>query len=82
MIFIATVKHYEEWNEKTVTSFMFISADSTFKAVEQISNYYGEQCLEDITLSPFSPDNFLVVEDNFEELFHDFALHAGDNVVW
>lgn len=82
MIYIATVKHYEEWDDKMVTSYMFVAAESTVKAVEQVSNYYGENYLEDITLAPFSPDNFIFVGEEFDELFHDFALHAGDNVVW
>ena len=82
MIYVATVKHYVEWNEKMATAHMFIAADSTVKAVQQISDYYGENCLEDITLAPFSPDDFLFVDEEFDELFHDFALHAGDNVVW
>ena len=82
MIYVATVQHYEEWDDKMKTSYMFVCADSTVKAVQQISDYYGENCLEDITLSPFSPDNFLFVGEEFDELFHDFALHAGDNVVW
>lgn len=82
MIYVATVEHYQDWNEEKTTSFMFVCADSTVKAVEQVSNYYGEEALEDITLSPFSPDNFLIINEEFDELFHDFALHAGDNVWW
>ena len=82
MIYVATVEHYQDWSEEKVTYFMFVCADSTVKAVEQISNYYGEECLEDVTISPFSPDNFLFVSEEFDELFHDFAIHAGDNVVW
>ena len=53
-----------------------------YVCVRGLNSYYGEECLEDITLSPFSPDNFLFVNEEFDELFHDFALHAGDNVVW
>ena len=82
MIYIATVKHYEEWDNKMMTSYMFVCADSIVKAVEQVSNYYGEECLEDITISPFSPDNFIFLDEEYDELFHDFALHAGDNVCW
>ena len=82
MMYVATVKHYEEWDNKEITSYMFVCADSIVKAVEQVSNYYGEECLEDITIAPFSPDNFLVVNEEYNELFHDFALHAGDNVCW
>ena len=80
MIYQATVEHYEEWDDQMVTDYMFIAANSTVKAVEQVSNYFGENCLEAITISPFSPDDFLIVSN--EELFHGFALHAGDNVCW
>lgn len=82
MIYVATVEHYRDWEEKKITSFMFVCADSTVKAVEQISNYYGEECLEDVTISPFSPDNFIFLDEEYDELFHDFALHTGDNVCW
>ena len=82
MIYIATVKYYDEFDSKTTTSFMFVAADSTSKAVEQLSDFYGENNLEDITISPFSPHNFLEINEEFDELFHDFALHAGDNVYW
>ena len=80
MIYQATVEHFEEWDDQMVTDYMFIAANSTVKAVEQVSNYFGENCLEAITISPFSPDDFLIVSN--EELFHGFALHAGDNVCW
>ena len=53
MIYQATVEHYQEWNDQMVTDYMFIAADSTVKAVEQVSNYFGENCLEAITISPF-----------------------------
>ena len=82
MIYVATVQHYEEWDDKMKTSYMFVCADSIVKAVEQISDYYGENCLEDITLFPFSPDNFIFLDEEYDELFHDFTLHTGDNVCW
>ena len=84
MTYVATVKHYREWDDKEANAFMFVCAESTVKAVEQISDYFGEESLEDITLVPFSPDNFLIINDenNGDLLFHDFALHAGDNVCW
>ena len=82
MIYVATVKYYEEWDDVMKTAYMFVAAESTVKAVQQISDYYGENCLEDITLAPFSPDDFIFVGEEYDELFHDFALHAGDNVVW
>lgn len=82
MIYKVTAEHYEEWDDKMVTSFMFVCADSTVKAIQEVSNYYGENCLEDVTISPFSPDNFLVVDKDCDELFHDFALHAGNSVCW
>ena len=82
MIFKATVEHYQEWNEEMVTDYMFVAAVSIVKAVEQISNYFGENCLDSIQVTPFSPDDFLVLDSKFKGVFDDFALHAGDNVCW
>ena len=75
MIYVATVKHYEEWDDKMVTSYMFVAAESTVKAVQQISDFYGENCLEDITLAPFSSDNFLFVNEEYDELLE--MAHMG-----
>lgn len=83
MIYVATVTHYEEWDSKSKVCYMLIAADSIVKAVQQVSDYYGEEYVEDITIAPFSPDNFVMLDDDaYGELFHDFTLHAGDNVVW
>ena len=82
MIFKVKLSHYEEWNDKIVTSHMFVCAESTVEAVREVSDYYGEKCLEDITVSPFAPDNFLIIEGEDDELFHDFANRASENICW
>lgn len=82
MIYKVTVERYKEWEDKMVTSYMFVCADSTVKAVQQVSDYFGEECIEDLTISPFSPDDFLVVDKDSEELFHDFANRVSEDIVW
>ena len=82
MIYKVTVERYKEWEDKMTTSYMFVCADSTVKAVQKVSDYFGEECIEDLTISPFSPDDFLVVDKDSEELFHDFANRAGEDIVW
>ena len=82
MIYEATVEHYEEWDEEMVKSFMFVCADTIAEATQQVSNYYGEKCLESIEVRPFSPDNFLVFDEKNIELFTTVRRTLEKEVVW
>lgn len=82
MIFEATIKHYEEWDEKVVSSYMFVCADTMVEAVQQISNHYGEDTLEFIEVRPFSPDKFLAFTEEDAELFHTVRRHLESDVCW
>lgn len=82
MIFEVKVEYHEEWDEKIESSSIFVCADSVIKAVQQVSNYYGENILESIDVRPFSPDNFLIFTEEDEELFRIVKHHLEENVVW
>lgn len=82
MIYEVKVEHYEEWDEKMVKSSMFVYADTIVEAVQQASNYYGEKCLESIEVRPFSPDNFLVFEEENTDLFTTVRDTLEREVVW
>ena len=82
MIYVATVEHYEEWDEKMVKSSMFVCADTMVEAVQQVSDYYGEKCLEFIEARPFSPDNFLIFDEKSTDLFTTVKDTLEREVVW
>lgn len=82
MIFIVKVEHYEEWDEKIKSSSMFVCADSIVEAVQQVSDYYGENTLESVDVRPFSPDNFLVFTEEDEELFNTVKRHLEGDIIW
>jgi hypothetical protein len=52
------------------------------EAVQTISDFYGEKCIEWVEARPFSPDNFLVFNPEDEELFHHVETHLGEDIVW
>lgn len=82
MIFEVTVKHYEEWDDKIVDSYMFVCADTMVEAVQQISSYYGENTLEFIEVRPFSPGKLLAFTEEDAELFHTVRRHLESDVCW
>ena len=82
MIFEVKVEHYEEWDQKIKPSFMFVCADSIVEAVQQVSDYYGEKTLESVDVRPFSPDNFLVFNEEDEELFGTVNHHLAEDIIW
>lgn len=82
MILIVKVEHYEEWDEKVKPSFMFVCADSIVEAVQQVSDCYGGNNLESVDVRPFSPDNFLVFNEEDEELFGIVKHHLEENIIW
>ena len=82
MIYEVKVEHYEEWDEKMVKSSMFVCADTIVEVAQQVSDYYGEECLESIEVRPFSPDNFLIFDEQNKELFTTVRDTLEREVVW
>ena len=82
MIYVATIEHYEEWDGKVKPCSMFICADTIVQAVQQVSDYYGEQTIESVEVRPFSPDNFLSFNEEDAELFHTVKHHLEEDIVW
>ena len=82
MIYTVKVEHYEEWDDAVVHASMFVCADTIVEAVQQVSDYYGEKCVESIEVRPFSPDNFLVFTEKDIELFHTVARHLEEDIIW
>ncbi len=82
MIYEVKIEHYEEWDEKMVKSSAFVYADTIVEAVQQVSDYYGEKCLESIEARPFSPDNFLVFDEKSADLFTTVRDTLEREVVW
>ena len=82
MIYTVKVEHYEEWDDAVVHASMFVCADTIAEAVQQVSDYYGEKCVESIEARPFSPDNFLIFTEKDKELFHTVTRHLEEDIVW
>lgn len=83
MLFAADVRFYCEYKEKDDLQHLFVYAEKFTDAIEQISGWYGEEAIESINITAFSPLDMLVYEtDEDETLYHETKVSLGEKVVW
>ena len=85
MMYTAKVKFYSEFSDledKIETKFCFVPADSLKEVIEIMEQYYGKNDIEEITMSVFSPDNFLEFDSDVADMFYDVKATLGAKVFW
>ena len=83
MFFTADVRYYNEVIEKDDLNHLFVCAENLVEAIEQITWWYGEECIESINITVFSPYNMLIFEsDEDETLYFNVKDSLGEKVIW
>ena len=85
MVYKVVVNWYNDFSEKEETNSLFLVADSYSDAIEKMVNYYGEEDLLEIKISPWSPDDFIRFDlGNPDEdwLFNKVDNDIGKNIIW
>lgn len=85
MMYTVKVKWYNEFSEakdKMDTNFCFVSAESYHEVIDIMEQYYGKNDIEEITMSVFSPDNFLEFDSDVADMFYDVKATLGAKVIW
>ena len=82
MIYQIYTEHYQEWDNKMTTANLFIVANTLTEAVQKLSDYYGEECLERIDIKSFSPDDFLIFNNENAELFDMVKSALEPDIIW
>ena len=85
MMYTAKVSWYNEYSEKMDKmdiAFCFVPADSMQEAVDKMEQYYGKNDIEEITITAFSPDNFLEFGERHADMFYDVKATLKEDVIW
>ena len=85
MMYTVKVKWYNEFSEakdKMDTNFCFVPADSMQEVIDKMEQYYGKNDIEEITITVFSPDNFLKFEERHVDMFYIMKAMLEENVIW
>lgn len=83
MIFTADVSFFNEVEEEVDVNHLFVCAENLVEAIEQITGWYGEECVESINITGFSPYDMLIFEsDGDEMLYFNVKDSLGEKVIW
>lgn len=83
MLFAADVRFYNDFNGKEDLQHLFVCAEKFTDAIEKISGWYGEEAIESIDITAFSPYDMLVYEtDEDETLYYETKDSLGEKVLW
>ena len=83
MIFTADVSFFNEVEEEVDVNHLFVCAENLVEATEQITGWYGEECVDSINIAVFSPYNMLIFKsDGDEMLYFNVKDSIGKKVIW
>lgn len=83
MIFTADVSFFNEIKEEVDVNHLFVCAENLVEATEQITGWYGEECVDSINIMVFSPYDMLIFEsDGDEMLYFNVKDSLGEKVIW
>lgn len=82
MFYRAKLTYYSEvdYTEQRVN--LLICADGLKDVISKLSDYYGEEQLDEIYISPFSPEDMLIFEEKETDLYDEVILRLGAKVIW
>lgn len=83
MIFTADVSFFNEVKEEVDVNHLFVCAENLVEAIEQITGWYGEENIDSINITGFSPYDMLIFEsDEDEMLYFNVKDSLGEKVIW
>ena len=83
MFFTADISFFNEVKEDVDINHLFVCAENLVEATEQITGWYGEECIESINITVFSPYDMLIFESNEDEiLYFKVKDSLGEKVIW
>lgn len=82
MMYVAKVIVYEPDYNEIRTEQLFISGDNYSDVTEKLVNYYGENETENISISIFSPDDFVQFDEEDSDLFNMVKSKLEKKVIW
>ena len=83
MIFTADVSFFNEVEEEVDVNHLFVCAENLVGATEQITGWYGEECIDSINIAVFSPYDMLIFKSNEDEMsYFNVKDSLGEKVIW
>ena len=83
MIFTADVSFFNEVEEEVDVNHLFVCAENLVEATEQITGWYGEECIDSINIAVFSPYDMLIFKSNEDEMsYFNIKDSLGEKVIW
>lgn len=82
MMYVAKVTVYDPEDNETRTEQLFISGSYYSDVTEKLISYYGENETEDMSISIFGPDDFIVFDEEDKHLFEIVKDKLAKKVIW
>ncbi len=79
-MYAVKIKFYDEG--EIATRLCFVVGDSYQEVLDKMEAYYGKEEIEEITMSPFSPYEFLEFKAENADMFYEVKEKLGKEVIW
>ena len=81
MVYTVYVCYCDEETLGNVQNRLFVFADSFTSVAERVTSYYGEYNIVTMEITPFSPDSFLLFDEEDTTLFCDVKYKLEEKII-
>lgn len=79
-MYTVIIKFYD--GNEIVTRFCFVAGNSYQEVLDKMEIYYGVDEIEEITMSPFSPHDFLEFKVEDTDMFYKVKEKLSKEIIW
>ncbi len=82
MMYVAKVDYYILEDDKREEDQIFISGDSYTDVTKKLVSFYGENEIENMFISLFGPDDFILFDEEDKHLFEIVKDKLEKKIIW
>lgn len=82
MFYTYKINYWNEFEETNEDIWGFVEGESIIEVINKLVFQYGDKNIEELTLTPFSPDSILEFRGKNIPLYHSVIARLEKEVFW
>ena len=82
MFYLYKISYYDSEENRTFKYKGFVIGKSYEEAMKNLTEYYGDEEIEEVFLTPFSPNTVLEYDESMEDLFEETEKKMLKKIIW
>ena len=82
MFYLYKISYYDSEENRIFKYKGFVTGKSYEEVMKNLAEHYGDKEIEEVFLTPFSPDKVLEYDESMEDLFEETEKKMLKKIIW